>query len=102
LMITGDVQAGCGRTGDFFSFEEAGIVPDIVCLSKSISGFGLSMALTLIRPELDQWEPGEHNGTFRGQNTSFVTATAALDEFWSDDAFVGRVRERAAELRAGL
>ncbi|HEV6954826.1 MAG TPA: diaminobutyrate--2-oxoglutarate transaminase [Promicromonospora sp.] len=102
LLILDDVQAGCGRTGDFFSFEEAGIVPDIVCLSKSISGFGLSMALTLIRPELDQWEPGEHNGTFRGQNTSFVTATAALDEFWSDDAFVGRVRERAAELRAGL
>ncbi|NNH52812.1 diaminobutyrate--2-oxoglutarate transaminase [Promicromonospora citrea] len=102
LLILDDVQAGCGRTGDFFSFEEAGIVPDIVCLSKSISGFGLSMALTLIRPELDQWEPGEHNGTFRGQNTSFVTATAALDEFWSDDAFVGRVRERADELHTGL
>jgi diaminobutyrate-2-oxoglutarate transaminase len=102
LLILDDVQAGCGRTGEFFSFEESGIVPDIVCLSKSISGFGLSMALTLIRPQLDQWEPGEHNGTFRGQNTSFVTGTAALNEFWSDDAFAEGVRERAAELHDGL
>lgn len=102
LLILDDVQAGCGRTGDFFSFEEAGIVPDIVCMSKSISGFGLSMALTLIRPELDLWEPGEHNGTFRGQNTSFVTATAALNEFWSDDTFSATVKERGAELHDGL
>ncbi|HEX7322596.1 MAG TPA: diaminobutyrate--2-oxoglutarate transaminase [Mycobacterium sp.] len=84
LLIVDDVQMGCGRTGPFFSFEAAGIVPDIVCLSKSISGYGLPMALTLLRPELDVWEPGEHNGTFRGQNPSFVTATAALD-FWTDD-----------------
>jgi diaminobutyrate-2-oxoglutarate transaminase len=31
------------------------------------------------------WEPGEHNGTFRGHNPAFVTATAALSEWWSDD-----------------
>lgn len=84
LLIVDDVQMGCGRTGPFFSFEAAGIVPDIVCLSKSISGYGLPMALTLLRPELDQWEPGEHNGTFRGHNPAFVTATAAL-EFWTDN-----------------
>ncbi|MEB3063414.1 diaminobutyrate--2-oxoglutarate transaminase [[Mycobacterium] zoologicum] len=84
LLIVDDVQMGCGRTGPFFSFEAAGIVPDIVCLSKSISGYGLPMALTLFKPELDVWDPGEHNGTFRGQNPSFVTATAALD-YWSDN-----------------
>ncbi|MGH3522428.1 MAG: diaminobutyrate--2-oxoglutarate transaminase [Mycobacterium sp.] len=84
LLIVDDVQMGCGRTGPFFSFEAAGIVPDIVCLSKSISGYGLPMALTLFRPELDVWEPGEHNGTFRGHNPAFVTATAAL-EFWTDN-----------------
>ncbi|MFC8586505.1 aspartate aminotransferase family protein, partial [Streptomyces sp. NPDC057217] len=76
LLIVDDVQMGCGRTGDFFSFEEAGITPDIVTLSKSISGYGLPMALCLFRPELDLWEPGEHNGTFRGNNPAFVTATA--------------------------
>ncbi|MGH3851023.1 MAG: aspartate aminotransferase family protein, partial [Pseudonocardiaceae bacterium] len=72
LLIVDDVQMGCGRTGPFFSFEPAGITPDIVTISKSISGYGLPMALTLIRPELDVWEPGEHNGTFRGNNPAFV------------------------------
>ncbi|MGH3910247.1 MAG: diaminobutyrate--2-oxoglutarate transaminase, partial [Pseudonocardiaceae bacterium] len=85
LLIVDDVQMGCGRTGPFFSFEPAGITPDIVSLSKSISGYGLPMALTLIRPELDVWEPGEHNGTFRGNNAAFVTATRALETFWTDD-----------------
>ena len=47
--------------------------PDIVGLSKSISGYGLPLALTLIRPDLDIWKPGEHNGTFRGFNPAFVT-----------------------------
>jgi diaminobutyrate-2-oxoglutarate transaminase len=86
LLIVDDVQMGVGRTGPFFSFEIAGIQPDIVCLSKSISGYGLPMALTLIKPEYDQWGPGEHNGTFRGHNPAFVTATAALRTFWADDA----------------
>ncbi len=85
LLIVDDVQMGCGRTGPFFSFEAAGIMPDIVCLSKSISGYGLPMALTLFQPELDVWEPGEHNGTFRGNNPAFVTGTEALRLYWRDD-----------------
>jgi diaminobutyrate-2-oxoglutarate transaminase len=85
LLIVDDVQMGVGRTGPFFSFEIAGIEPDIVCLSKSISGYGLPMALTLIKPEHDVWGPGEHNGTFRGNNPAFVTGTAALREYWADD-----------------
>nr|WP_206345290.1 diaminobutyrate--2-oxoglutarate transaminase [Streptomyces thermoviolaceus] len=86
LLIVDDIQMGCGRTGAFFSFEEAGIVPDIVTVSKSISGYGLPMALCLFKPELDIWEPGEHNGTFRGNNPAFVTATAALETYWTDAA----------------
>jgi diaminobutyrate-2-oxoglutarate transaminase len=86
LLILDDIQMGCGRTGGFFSFEEAGIIPDMVTLSKSISGYGLPMALTLIRPELDIWEPGEHNGTFRGVGPAFATATKALETYWQDDA----------------
>ncbi|GAA4395487.1 diaminobutyrate--2-oxoglutarate transaminase [Tsukamurella soli] len=86
LLIVDDVQMGCGRTGPFFSFEVAGIVPDIVTLSKSIGGYGLPLALTLLRPELDVWGPGEHNGTFRGNNPAFVTAKVALDHYWSDDS----------------
>src|SRR5690606_4595019 len=90
LLIVDDVQMGCGRTGAFFSFEEAGITPDIVTLSKSISGYGLPMALTLFRRELDVWAPGEHNGTFRGHNPAFVTATAALKTYWQDDSFTAQ------------
>jgi diaminobutyrate-2-oxoglutarate transaminase len=84
LLIVDDVQMGCGRTGPFFSFEPASIKPDIVCLSKSISGYGLPLALTLIRSDLDIWKPGEHNGTFRGVNPAFVTGTAALYSYWRD------------------
>jgi diaminobutyrate-2-oxoglutarate transaminase len=86
VLIVDDVQMGCGRTGPFFSFETAGITPDIVCLSKSIGGYGLPLALTLIRPDLDIWKPGEHNGTFRGVNPAFITGTAALTGYWQDDA----------------
>ncbi len=79
LLIVDDIQVGCGRTGSFFSFERAGIVPDLVVLSKSISGYGLPMSLLLIRPELDQFAPAEHNGTFRGNQLAFVGAKAALE-----------------------
>lgn len=85
LLIIDDIQSGCGRTGGFFSFEEAGINPDMICLSKSISGYGLPLALTLLRPELDIFEPGEHNGTFRGFAPAFVTGAEAIRQYWSDD-----------------
>ncbi|MEM8929723.1 MAG: diaminobutyrate--2-oxoglutarate transaminase [Acidobacteriota bacterium] len=102
LLIIDDIQVGCGRTGPFFSFEPAGIQPDIICLSKSISGFGLPMALVLMKPEHDQWSPGEHNGTFRGHNLAFVTAVAALENFWQDDALERAVADRAAQVTRRL
>jgi len=102
LLIVDDVQMGVGRTGPFFSFEIAGIHPDIVCLSKSISGYGLPMALTLIKPEYDQWGPGEHNGTFRGNNPAFVTATAALNEYWRDDALERATIAKGEKVEAAL
>jgi diaminobutyrate-2-oxoglutarate transaminase len=94
LLIVDDIQAGCGRTGGFFSFEEMGVTPDIITLAKSLSGMGLPFALTLVRPSIDIWSPGEHNGTFRGNNHAFVTATAALRHFWSDDRFAADIRRR--------
>src|SRR5690606_41066280 len=95
LLIVDDIQAGCGRTGSFFSFEGMGFTPDIVTLAKSLSGMGLPFALTLFRPELDVWKPGEHNGTFRGNNHAFVTATAALRHFWATEAFQGDIARRS-------
>ena len=79
LMVVDDIQVGCARTGWFFSFERAGIVPDIVTQSKSIGGYGMPFALVLIKPELDIWSPGEHNGTFRGYQLSMVAAKAGLE-----------------------
>jgi diaminobutyrate-2-oxoglutarate transaminase len=96
LLIVDDIQAGCGRTGTFFSFEAAGIVPDLVVLSKSLSGFGLPMSVLLVRPQWDQWQPGQHNGTFRGNGHAFVTARAALVKFWSDDTLTDAVARRSA------
>jgi diaminobutyrate-2-oxoglutarate transaminase len=95
LLIVDDIQAGCGRTGKFFSFEDAGIEPDIVCLSKSIGGIGLPVALVLIKPAYDQWLPGEHNGTFRGNNLAFVAGAAALD-FWRDGEFQKSILAKAS------
>ena len=81
LLIVDDIQVGCSRTGTFFSFERAGIEPDIVTLSKSIGGYGMPFALTLLKPELDIWSPGEHNGTFRGNQIAMVAAKAGLEFF---------------------
>jgi diaminobutyrate-2-oxoglutarate transaminase len=102
LLIVDDIQAGCGRTGTFFSFEGVGIVPDLVVLSKSLSGFGLPMALLMIRPQHDIWRPAEHNGTFRGNTHAFVTAQAALRKFWSDDAFAKRTAAKGAHVAERL
>ncbi|MGH6957843.1 MAG: diaminobutyrate--2-oxoglutarate transaminase [Caulobacteraceae bacterium] len=98
LLILDDIQAGCGRTNGFFSFEDMGFTPDLITMAKSLSGMGLPFAVTLLRPEFDQWEPGEHNGTFRGNNHAFVTAAAALRTFWADDAFEAQVRRRGERL----
>jgi diaminobutyrate-2-oxoglutarate transaminase len=102
LLIVDDIQVGCGRTGPFFSFEAADLKPDIVCLSKSFSGYGLPLAVTLLRPELDVWEPGKHNGTFRGHNLAFVTAAAALHHFWKTDALTQQVDRKGKLIAAAL
>jgi len=94
LMIVDDIQVGCGRTGDFFSFERAKIQPDIVTLSKSISGYGLPLALVLIKPELDTWLPGEHNGTFRGNQLAFVGGETAI-KLWHSENISKQVAEKA-------
>ena len=102
MLIVDDIQVGCGRTGTFFSFEAAGIRPDIVTLSKSLSGFGLPMSIVLMKPEYDQWSPGEHTGTFRGNNLAFVTAVQALRLFWQDDTLTREVRRMSEILRNRL
>jgi diaminobutyrate-2-oxoglutarate transaminase len=102
LLIVDDIQVGCGRTGTFFSFEPAGLQPDVVVLSKAIGGFGLPLALVLLKPELDLWAPGEHNGTFRGNNLAFVTGAEALALYWQDDSFSREIARKGELVRARL
>lgn len=102
LFILDDIQVGCGRTGPFFSFEAAGLEPDLVVLSKSMSGYGLPFAIVLIRPDIDIWFPAEHNGTFRGHNLAMVTATAAMETYWRDDKLSKEVERKGELLRKRL
>ncbi len=101
LLIIDDIQVGNGRTGKFFSFEEAGIKPDLICLSKSIGG-GNPMALLLINPEVDVWSPGEHTGTFRGNSLAFLAAKELIDEYWSDDTLTQEVYRKSKILLDAL
>ena len=100
LLIVDDIQVGNGRTGKFFSFEHAAITPDIVCLSKSLGG-GLPLSLVLIRPDCDAWQPGEHTGTFRGNNLAFVAAEAVLSH-WGDSNFEKQIALRGNVVRERL
>lgn len=102
LLIVDDIQAGCGRTGTFFSFDDMGITPDIITLAKSVSGFGLPMGLVLVKPEHDVMGPAEHNGTFRGNTHAFVTARIAIEKFWSDDVLQNDIARRSAKIEEGL
>lgn len=98
ILIVDDIQVGCGRTGSFFSFERAGIVPDMVCLSKSLSGLGLPLSVLLLRPEFDVWKPGEDSGTFRGNNLAFVSAASALQNYWGDVSLEKSVTAKGSEM----
>ncbi|MCB2181901.1 MAG: diaminobutyrate--2-oxoglutarate transaminase [Desulfobulbaceae bacterium] len=100
LLIVDDIQVGNGRSGDFFSFEESGIKPDIVTLSKAIGG-GLPLAFILMRPDLDQWKPGEHTGTFRGNNLAFVASYQAL-HYWDNSDLSDAVKYKGAVMEKEL
>lgn len=102
LFIIDDIQAGCGRTGQYFSFDGMDLNPDIVCLAKGIGGFGTPLAMNMIKPEHDKhWSPGEHTGTFRGQGISFVAGREAL-RYFEDDAFLSDVKRKGAHMAERL
>ena len=102
LLIVDDIQVGCGRTGTYFSFDDMGLDPDIICLAKGLGGMGTPIAMNLIKPEIDKlWSPGEHTGTFRGQGLSFVAGREAI-RYFEDDKLMDEVRAKAKEMRATL
>ncbi len=102
LLIFDDIQAGIGRTGSYFSFDDMDLDPDIVTLAKGLGGFGTPIAMNLVKPEHDKhWKPGEHTGTFRGQGLSFVAGTVALSYF-EEDGFLDGVKAKGEQIRGRL
>ncbi|MEU5149689.1 diaminobutyrate--2-oxoglutarate transaminase family protein [Streptomyces yangpuensis] len=91
-LIADEVQTGVGRTGAFWGVDHAGVVPDVMVLSKAIGG-SLPLAVIVYRSGLDVWTPGAHAGTFRGNQLAMAAGTATL-------TFVreNRLAERAAVL----
>ena len=100
LLIFDEIQCGVGKTGYNFAFEESGIVPDILCLSKAIGG-GLPMSLLVINKQHDTWKPGEHTGTFRGNQLAMVSGAKAL-EIIQRDNLVEHANVAGQYLRYGL
>ncbi|CAM3756424.1 MULTISPECIES: aspartate aminotransferase family protein [Tsukamurella] len=102
LFIIDDIQAGCGRTGSYFSFDGYGLDPDIITLAKGLGGYGTPIAMNLNKPGIDaQWSPGAHTGTFRGQGLSLVAGTVALDYF-ADDTLMKAVAAHGETMRSKL
>ena len=102
LFIVDEIQVGCGRTGSYFSFDQLGLDPDIICLAKGIGGFGTPLAMNLVKPEYDKhWNPGEHTGTFRGQGLSFIAGKVALDYF-TDDELMSQVNQHSQTIEDAL
>ena len=76
-LIIDEVQTGWGRTGAMYAFEQSGVVPDVLILSKAIGG-GLPLAVIVYDESLDVWQPGAHTGTFRGNQLAMATGLATL------------------------
>ena len=99
-MICDEIQCGMGRTGKVFAFEHAGIVPDVILISKAIGGTQ-PMAVVVYDKDLDVWGPGAHAGTFRGNQLAMVAGTVVLKKL-QDPAFLADVARKGKILEEGL
>ncbi|MFE5872553.1 diaminobutyrate--2-oxoglutarate transaminase family protein [Streptomyces roseifaciens] len=95
-LIADEVQTGVGRTGAFWAVEHSGIVPDVMVLSKAIGG-SLPLAVIVYRGDLDTWQPGDHAGTFRGNQLAMAAGAATLRHVRENG-----LAERAASLGARM
>lgn len=107
LMICDEIQSGFGRTGRMFAFEHAGIVPDIVTMSKALGGLGFPISAIAYKEKLNTWPPGKTIGTFRGNMVAFAAGAAAIEWMLEND-LPGHVTElgrwllpRMKELESG-
>ena len=99
-LVVDEIQSGVGRTGDIFAFQQSGIIPDAILLSKAIGG-GYPLSLLLYLEQYDQWKSGAHAGTFRGNQIALVSGAATL-EFIREEGLLEHVRTVGDQLREGL
>ncbi|GGJ05522.1 diaminobutyrate--2-oxoglutarate transaminase [Paenibacillus hunanensis] len=99
-LIIDEVQTGFGRTGRMFSFEHAGIVPDVIICSKAVGG-SLPMSVILYKEELDRWQPGAHTGTFRGNQMAMATGLATL-RYLREQRVLDNVQQRSQQMMTRL
>ena len=103
-MIVDEIQCGIGRSGKFFAFEYAGIVPDVILASKAIGGTQ-PLSVVIYNKDLDKWQPGSHAGTFRGNQLAMRAGTVVMNrvaqpEFLADVRRKGEIlRQRLSELK---
>ncbi|MFF4215872.1 diaminobutyrate--2-oxoglutarate transaminase family protein [Streptomyces nondiastaticus] len=87
-LIADEVQTGVGRTGAFWAVGHSGIEPDVMVLSKAIGG-SLPLAVIVYREALDAWQPGDHAGTFRGNQLAMAAGAATL-RYVRENGLAGR------------
>ena len=108
LLIFDEIFTGFGRTGAMFAFQEAGVVPDILTLSKALTGGTLPLAATIASRNVFEafWsdDPASalmHGPTFMANPLACAAANASLDLF-AREPRIDQVAKIAAALRAGL
>jgi diaminobutyrate-2-oxoglutarate transaminase len=99
-LVVDEVQTGFGRTGRMFAFEHAGILPDVLVLSKAVGG-SLPLSVIVYRSALDRWQPGAHIGTFRGNQLAMAAGLASL-RYIRAEGLVERAAARGEQLRQRL
>jgi len=77
VMICDEVQAGMGRTGKFFAWQNYPVTPDIVTMAKGLAG-GVPIGAMLAGPRADIFEPGDHGTTFGGNPIACAAAVATI------------------------
>ncbi|HJO34210.1 MAG TPA: aspartate aminotransferase family protein [Anaerolineales bacterium] len=102
LLIVDEVQSGCGRTGKFFSFEHAGIEPDIIVMAKGL-GSGLPISGIASRRELmEHWKPGTHGGTYGGGSAIVAAGALASVQVIREEHLVENAAKMGEHLQVGL
>jgi len=100
LLVLDEIQTGIGRTGRFFAFEHAGILPDIMTLGKGLGG-GIPLAALVARADVCCFAHGDQGGTFNGNAFATAVGCAVMEEI-AKPGFLTSVAETGLYLTAGV